>query len=111
MKCSGLKQQLEELAEQRSADAQQAQREFELGRRHLTAAQQQLQYKADIIHQLTGGLQVLAFFPTASNLSFLSNGLFHGDSLGLGSVCCRLSSYPLCLVVYGVTMHHTLKLV
>lgn len=70
MKCSGLKQQLEELAEQRSADAQQAQRESELGRRHLTAAQQQLQYKADIIHQLTGGLQVFAFFPKPSLCRF-----------------------------------------
>ncbi|KAL0031101.1 hypothetical protein WJX77_003837 [Trebouxia sp. C0004] len=54
---SGLRQQVEELAEQRSADAQQAQREIELGSRHLAAAQQQLQFKADIIHQLTGGLQ------------------------------------------------------
>ena len=50
--------QLEELAQQRSADAQQAQRDRELSSRHLSAAQQQLQYKADIIHQLTGGLQV-----------------------------------------------------
>ena len=56
--CSGLRQQLEELAQQRAADAQQAQRDNELSSRHLAAAQQQLQYKADIIHQLTGGLQV-----------------------------------------------------
>lgn len=58
--CSVLRRQLEELAEQRSADAQQAQREVEMGSRHLTAAQQQLQFKADIIHHLTGGLQVHA---------------------------------------------------
>ena len=51
---------MEQLAEQRSADAQQAQRDIELGSRHLTAAQQQLQFKADIIHHLTGGLQVPA---------------------------------------------------
>ena len=39
-------------------DAQQAQRDLELSNRHLANAQQQLQLKADIIHQLTGGLQV-----------------------------------------------------
>ena len=64
--CSGLRQQIEELAEQRSADAQQAQRVIELGSRHLTAAQQQLQFKADIIHQLTGGLQVCNTSPKTS---------------------------------------------
>lgn len=55
---SNLRLQLEEVAEQRSVDAQQAQRELELGSRYLANAQQQLQFKADIIHQLTGGLQV-----------------------------------------------------
>lgn len=55
---SGLRLQLEEVADQRSVDAQQAQRELELSSRHLANAQQQLQFKADIIHQLTGGLQV-----------------------------------------------------
>lgn len=56
---SDLRRQLEEIAEQRSVDAQQAQRELELSNRYLANAQQQLQFKADIIHQLTGGLQVL----------------------------------------------------
>ena len=63
---------MEELAEQRSADAQRAERESELSERHLTAAQQQLQYKADIIHQLTGGLQVCRSFLSPPQPSFVS---------------------------------------
>ena len=56
--CSELRNQLEDVSQQRSADQQQAQRQIEVGSRQLAAAQQQLQLKADIIHQLTGGLQV-----------------------------------------------------
>ena len=63
---SDLRLQLEETAEQRSVDAQQAQRELQLSNRHLANAQQQLQFKADIIHQLTGGLQV-SLFPSLSH--------------------------------------------
>ena len=68
--CSELRRQLEDVSQERSADAHQAQREIEVGSRQLAAAQQQLQLKADIIHQLTGGLQVPCtahdkhFFPT-----------------------------------------------
>lgn len=62
--CSELRRLVETISEERSADAQQAQRQIEVAARQLAAAQQQLQLKADIIHQLTGGLQVTAFFPS-----------------------------------------------
>ena len=58
--CSQLRSQVEDVSKERFADQQQAQRQIEVGSRQLAAAQQQLQLKADIIHQLTGGLQVLA---------------------------------------------------
>lgn len=72
---SELRRQLEEIAEQKSVAAQQSQRELELSRRHLANAQQQLQFKADIIHQLTGCLQVYPLPPFSSIITtaFLSS--------------------------------------
>ena len=59
------------MSKERFADQQQAQRQIEVGSRQLAAAQQQLQLKADIIHQLTGGLQVLAVIIDTIILVFL----------------------------------------
>lgn len=79
--CSELRSQLEDVSKERFADQQQAQRQMEVGSRQLAAARQQLQLKADIIHQLTGGLQVLVVnidtiildFVTLSSLPSLTN--------------------------------------
>ena len=100
-KYSDLRQQLEEVAEQRSADAQQAQRESEISKRQLANAQQQLQFKADIIHQLTGGLQV-------STKPFVLACL----DLKLSQLLCRPMHLPilLCVLLTALLYHMPLCL-
>ena len=60
-------------------DEQQAQRQIEVGSRQLASAQQQLQLKADIIHQLTGGLQVQSMFLVCETLSNFASSLKMSD--------------------------------